>query len=118
MLEAKDILAAALKLDTGERAHLINELPASLEGIDLGTEWEREIQHRIDDIDTGRVAPVSGDERSPGLGRADVRKPSSRAAVTSIIKLTIRFQDLGLMGHLLQESRPEMHCLGRVRSAR
>ena len=60
MLEAKDILAAALKLDTGERAHLINELPASLEGIDLGTEWEREIQHRIDDIDTGRVTPVSG----------------------------------------------------------
>jgi len=61
MLEAKDILAAALKLNTRDRARLVDELSASLEGIDLGSEWEDEIQRRIDDIDTGRVAPVSGD---------------------------------------------------------
>lgn len=51
MLEAKDILAAALKLNTRDRAHLVDELSASLEGIDLGNEWEDEIQRRIDDID-------------------------------------------------------------------
>ena len=61
MLEAKDILAAALKLDTRERAHLVDELSASLEGIDLGNEWEDEIQRRIDDIDAGRVNTVPGD---------------------------------------------------------
>jgi putative addiction module component (TIGR02574 family) len=61
MLEAKDILAAALKLNTRERARLVDELSASLEGIDLGNEWEDEIQRRIDDIDAGRVNPVPGD---------------------------------------------------------
>ncbi len=61
MLEAKDILAAALKLDTRERAHLVDELSASLKGIDLGNEWEDEIQRRIDDIDAGRVNTVPGD---------------------------------------------------------
>ena len=61
MLEAKDILAAALKLNTSDRAHLVDELSASLEGIDLGNEWEDEIQRRIDDIDAGRVNTVPGD---------------------------------------------------------
>ncbi len=61
MLEAKDILAAALKLNTRERAHLVDELSASLEGIDLGNEWEDEVQRRIDDIDAGRVNTVPGD---------------------------------------------------------
>jgi putative addiction module component (TIGR02574 family) len=61
MLEAKDILAAALKLNTRDRAHLVDELSASLEGIDLGNEWEDEIQRRIDDIDAGRVNTVPGD---------------------------------------------------------
>ena len=61
MLEAKDILAAALKLNTRDRAHLVDELSASLEGIHLGNEWEDEIQRRIDDIDAGRVNTVPGD---------------------------------------------------------
>ncbi len=61
MLEAKDILAAALKLDTRERAHLIDELSVSLEGLELGNEWEDEIQRRIDDVDAGRVNTVPGD---------------------------------------------------------
>ena len=61
MLEAKDILAAALKLNTRDRANLVDELSASLEGIDLGNEWEDEIQRRIDDIDAGRVNTVPGD---------------------------------------------------------
>ena len=61
MLEAKDILAAALKLDTRERAQLVDELSASLEGVELSNEWEDEIQRRIDDVDAGRVETVPGD---------------------------------------------------------
>ena len=61
MLEAKDILAAALKLDTRERARLVDELSASLEGIELSSECENAIQRRIDDIDAGRVNTVPGD---------------------------------------------------------
>jgi putative addiction module component (TIGR02574 family) len=61
MLEAKDILAAALKLDTREPAHLVDELSASLEGVELGAEWEDEVERRIDDIDAGRVETIPGD---------------------------------------------------------
>ena len=61
MFESKDILAAALKLDTRARAQLVDELSASLKGIELGNEWEDEIQRRIDDIDAGRVNMVPGD---------------------------------------------------------
>jgi putative addiction module component (TIGR02574 family) len=61
MFESKDILAAALKLDTRARAQLVDELSASLKGIELGNEWEDEIQRRIDDIDAGRVNTVPGE---------------------------------------------------------
>lgn len=32
-----------------------------MDGFDLGEEWEGEIRHRVDEIDSGRVQPVSGE---------------------------------------------------------
>ena len=62
MRQAEEILEAALKLEPGDRAHLVAELSASLEGVELGEVWDDEIQRRIDDIDAGRVQPVPGEE--------------------------------------------------------
>ncbi|MBN1607244.1 MAG: addiction module protein [Polyangiaceae bacterium] len=62
MRQAEEILEAALKLDPGDRAHLVAELSASLEGVQLGEAWDDEIQRRIDDIESGRVQPVPGEE--------------------------------------------------------
>ncbi len=61
MLQAKEILQAALQLDPGERASLIEALSASLNGLDLGAEWETEIARRIEESDAGRVETVPGD---------------------------------------------------------
>lgn len=60
MTAVAEILEAALKLDESERAQLLEELSASLHGIDLGDEWEAEIRRRVDDVDSGRVQPVPG----------------------------------------------------------
>lgn len=57
-----EILEAALKLDESERAQLLEELSASLHGIDLGDEWEAEIQRRVDDVESGRAQTVPGRE--------------------------------------------------------
>jgi putative addiction module component (TIGR02574 family) len=62
MRQAEEILEAALKLEPGDRAHLVAELSASLEGVELGEAWDAELQRRIDDIDAGRVEPVPGEE--------------------------------------------------------
>lgn len=61
MLHAKEILQAALQLEPGERASLVEALSASLNGLDLGEEWKAEITHRIEEVDTGRVETVRGD---------------------------------------------------------
>jgi putative addiction module component (TIGR02574 family) len=61
MLQAKEIVDAALQLDPKEREEVINELWASLDG-DLGEEWEAEIQRRIQDVDAGRVKTVPAEE--------------------------------------------------------
>ena len=62
MTAVAEILEAALKLEESERALLLEELSASLHGIDLGDEWEAEIRRRIDDVDSGRVQTVPGEE--------------------------------------------------------
>ena len=69
MAQAADILEAALKLDEAERARLVEALAASLYGRDLGHDWEEEIQRRIDDVDSGRVEPIPGDEVFAQLDR-------------------------------------------------
>jgi putative addiction module component (TIGR02574 family) len=59
---AKGILEAAMKLGPREREELIDELSASLDATDLGEYWEAEIKRRIEDVDSGRVKAVPGDE--------------------------------------------------------
>jgi putative addiction module component (TIGR02574 family) len=62
MTQAAEILEAALKLEPRERADLVETISASLDGIDLGLEWEQEIRRRIDDVDSGRVETIAGEE--------------------------------------------------------
>jgi putative addiction module component (TIGR02574 family) len=69
MLHAKEILEAALQLDPGERARLVEELAASLNGLALDDEWEGEIARRIQEVDAGVVETVPGDEVFARLGR-------------------------------------------------
>ena len=61
MTEANRVLQAALELAPRERAELVEALAASLDGIDLGEEWEDEIRRRVEDVDSGRVKPIPGE---------------------------------------------------------
>jgi putative addiction module component (TIGR02574 family) len=70
MSDPGEVLQAALELAPRERAELVDAIVASLDGFDLGTEWEAEIQQRIDDVDSGRVKPIPGDDV---LARAEQR---------------------------------------------
>jgi len=45
-----------------ERLELMGELWDSLDGLPLSDEWEAEICRRIDDVDSGRMQTVPGDE--------------------------------------------------------
>jgi putative addiction module component (TIGR02574 family) len=60
MSDPAEVLQAALELEPRDRAEFVDAIAASLDGFDLGAEWEGEIQRRIDDIDSGRVKPLSG----------------------------------------------------------
>jgi putative addiction module component (TIGR02574 family) len=62
MSQSHDVLEAALQLAPRERAELVEAIAASLDGIDLGDDWEDEIQRRVDDVESGRVKPLPGDE--------------------------------------------------------
>jgi putative addiction module component (TIGR02574 family) len=62
MSDANQVLEAALQLAPRERAELVEALTASLDGSDLGADWENEIRLRVGDVDAGRVKPVPGEE--------------------------------------------------------
>lgn len=62
MSEPSQLLQAALELAPRERAELVEAIAASLDGFDLGDEWEAEIQERVRGVDSGQVATVPGDE--------------------------------------------------------
>jgi putative addiction module component (TIGR02574 family) len=62
MAQAIEVLKDALDLPPSERADLIEAIAASLDGFALGEEWEEEIRQRVQDIDSGRVQPVPGEE--------------------------------------------------------
>lgn len=59
---ANQLLEAALQLAPRERAELVEALTASLDGSDLGEDWENEIRLRIDELDAGRVKSIPGEE--------------------------------------------------------
>lgn len=69
MSEPSQVLQAALQLAPRERVELVEALAASLEGLDLGEDWEEEIRQRVQDVDTGLVTPLSGEEVLSGLER-------------------------------------------------
>jgi putative addiction module component (TIGR02574 family) len=62
MAEPKRVLQEALELPPRERADLLEAIAASLDGFELSPEWEDEIRRRTEDLDAGRVQPVSGEE--------------------------------------------------------
>jgi putative addiction module component (TIGR02574 family) len=62
MAQATQLLKDALDLPPRERADLIEAIAASLDGFALGEEWEEEIRQRVEDIDSGRVQPVPGED--------------------------------------------------------
>lgn len=61
MSAAEHLIDAALKLPQDERAKLLEVVSASLDGMELGDEWEDEIQRRVQDLDSGKVKPIPGD---------------------------------------------------------
>jgi putative addiction module component (TIGR02574 family) len=71
MSEPSQVLQAALELAPRERAELIDAIAASLDGFELGDEWEEEIRRRIVDVDTGQVKPIPG---ADVLSRAEQRQ--------------------------------------------
>ena len=60
--QAKQVLEEALKLEPRERVRLVAELQESLQDLDLGEEWEAEIQRRVEDIDAGRTQTVPAED--------------------------------------------------------
>ena len=61
MSPAEQLIEAALKLPEDDRAKLLEVVSASLDGADLGDEWEAEINRRVHDLDSGSIEPVPGD---------------------------------------------------------
>jgi putative addiction module component (TIGR02574 family) len=62
MAQAIQVLKDALDLPPSERADLVEAIAASLDGFDLGEEWEEEIRQRVQEVDSGRVQPIPGEE--------------------------------------------------------
>ena len=71
--QASELLQKALNLSTQDRGTLIDRLIESLdEGAhDAGAEeaWSEEIKRRVDDVRSGRVTMIAGDEVRRRLGR-------------------------------------------------
>ena len=63
--EANDLLKKALTLPVAERAELAGSLIESLDEADdesVKAAWDEEITRRMEDLDSGRVKPVSLEE--------------------------------------------------------
>lgn len=57
-MTSRTLLREALKLPQKARAALAAELMESLDALDLGDEWEAEIQRRIADVDSGKTKTI------------------------------------------------------------
>jgi hypothetical protein len=62
MGRAKEIIEQALELDEPERALIAREMLASLGSAEVSSEFAREIEKRIRDVDSGAVKPVPWSE--------------------------------------------------------
>ena len=80
MLQAKEIIEAALKLEPAERARIAHELLDSIDepagdepaGVELTAAWEQEIQRRLRDMEAGRVEMIPAEKVFSEL-EADIR---------------------------------------------
>ena len=71
--EANDLLKKALTLPVAERAELAGSLIESLDEADdesVKAAWDEEIARRMEDLDSGRVKPVSLEEARRRLSSA------------------------------------------------
>jgi len=71
--EANDLLKKALTLPVAERAELAGSLIESLDEADdesVKAAWDEEITRRMEDLDSGRVKPVSIEEARRRLSSA------------------------------------------------
>ncbi len=71
--EANDLLKKALTLPVAERAELAGSLIESLDEADdesVKAAWDEEITRRMEDLDSGRVKPVSLEEARRRLSSA------------------------------------------------
>ncbi len=59
---AKKILDEALALPQEEREELVGALTSSLEPVELSSEWEAEIAHRVRKIESGEAVFQDADE--------------------------------------------------------
>ncbi len=69
---AKDVLADALRLDPAERAELVSELIASLDGPsdpDAAEAWDKEIRRRAASLEGGTATVESWDEVKRRIGK-------------------------------------------------
>jgi hypothetical protein len=62
MGRAKKIIEQALELDERDRALIAHEMLASLGSAEVSSEFAREIEKRISDVDSGAVTPVAWSE--------------------------------------------------------
>jgi putative addiction module component (TIGR02574 family) len=65
MLQPKEILEAALKLEPAERARIANELLESIEepeAVELSPAWKAELQRRIQRIESGDATFVPAEQ--------------------------------------------------------
>lgn len=69
MSAAEQLIEAALKLNHEDRAKLVEAVAASLEGEDLGDEWEETLARRVAELESGRVLAVAGEEVFRKLGQ-------------------------------------------------
>ncbi|MDB4982384.1 MAG: putative addiction module component [Myxococcales bacterium] len=60
--QARQIIDQALKLDEEERAEVAHEMLASLGSAEVSSNFARELERRIRDVDSGAVKPVSWSE--------------------------------------------------------
>ena len=71
--DAADLLKKALTLPAGERADLAGSLIESLDNASdesVKAAWDEEIIRRMDDLDSGRIKPVSLEEAKQRLSSA------------------------------------------------
>jgi hypothetical protein len=62
MARAKEIIEQALELDERDRALIAHEMLASLGAAEVSSDFAREIEQRMRDIDSGAVKPVPWSE--------------------------------------------------------